>query len=165
MAVGIISCSIQGSTDRGSKQLHLLQSHLLQFDVTPAGGRYCSYLLPKQDGVTSNCRKWAICCNYLARILTPCPAYLCSLKYLGNKVFGCTLLSIYWIASLVRLICHHRRRQVGRGWSPRSPPRPPSARWSARSTGPCTPRPRGRYSSLRLQWHISDEFKFLQNIN
>ena len=53
--------------------MHLLQSHLLQFDVTPAGGRYCSYQLPKQDGVTS---------NYLATVLTPCPAYLCSLKYL-----------------------------------------------------------------------------------
>ena len=73
----------QGSTDRGSKLSCLLPSHLLQFDVTLAGGRYCSYLLPKQDGVMSNCSKWAICCNYLARILTPCPAYLCSLKYLG----------------------------------------------------------------------------------
>ena len=75
----------QGSTDMGSKLSRLLQSHLLQFDVTPAGGRYCSYLLPKQDGVTSNCSKWAICCNYLARILTPCPAYLCSLKYLAKN--------------------------------------------------------------------------------
>ena len=25
-----------------------------------------------------------VCCNYLARVLTPCPAYLCSLRYVGN---------------------------------------------------------------------------------
>ena len=49
----------------------------------PATVAIASYLLPKQDGVTSNCSKQAICCNYLERILTPCPAYLCSLKYLG----------------------------------------------------------------------------------
>ena len=35
--------------------------------------------------MTSNCSKWAICCNYLARILTPCPAYLCSLKSILSK--------------------------------------------------------------------------------
>ena len=56
----------------------------------PATVAIASYLLPKQEGVTSNCSKGAICCNYLERILTPCPAYLCSLKYLGffpNKPF------------------------------------------------------------------------------
>ena len=52
----------------------------------PATVAIASYLLPKQEGVTSNCSKRAICCNYLERILTPCPAYLCSLKYLAFKV-------------------------------------------------------------------------------
>ena len=50
----------------------------------PAPVAIASYLLPKQDGVTSNCSKRAICCNYLERILTLCPAYQCSLKYLDN---------------------------------------------------------------------------------
>ena len=49
----------------------------------PATVATASYLLPRQEGVTSNCSKRAICCNYLERILTPCPAYLCGLKYLG----------------------------------------------------------------------------------
>ena len=34
---------------------------------------------------TENCSKRPVCCNYLERVLTPCPAYLCSLKYLGNN--------------------------------------------------------------------------------
>ena len=36
--------------------------------------------------MTSNCSKRAICYNYMERILTPCPAYLCSLKYLHYYV-------------------------------------------------------------------------------
>ena len=50
----------------------------------PATVAIASYLLPKQEGVTSNCSK-RVCCNYLERILTPCPAYLCSFKYLGKN--------------------------------------------------------------------------------
>ena len=34
---------------------------------------------------TENCSKQPVCCNYLERVLTPCPAYLFSLKYLGLK--------------------------------------------------------------------------------
>ena len=42
--------------------------------------------------------QWAICCNYLARILTPCPAYLCSLKYLGlySYPFKFHSWAIFW---------------------------------------------------------------------
>ena len=64
---------------------HLLQSHLLQFDVTgqPAVQPRLHVLHPNGLQGRHGCDVGPVCCNYLARVLTPCPAYLCSLKYLA----------------------------------------------------------------------------------
>ena len=95
---------------------------------------------------TENCSKRPVCCNYLERVLTPCPAYLCSLKYLA---INHTIYNRNWP--------HPSPHSWSTGRRPRRRSSPAStAPRTTRSTSAstdCRARP-GPGSSSRARWEL-----------